>query len=390
MKRTTRLRAAALGALTIGLFAAVAAGTGQAGAAAAGPAAAAEPVLAGSADQASRPTFDVKVGKLVLTRISGHYHGALAVTAHYRGRTAAADAVLSITVPAGLRLSRANTGGPCLLGVPVRCFFGTPFQPGERRGFTIELDSYAGPDRHARITADGLIAVSTGATDPGGAAAFRGILLRRRRTGGRQPRRQLRNLARDRPLTKAPARAAILGPRRSEPEVAMSLVAEQGFDDFYAAHFGPLTAQLTAYAGDLAEAQDAVQEAFCRAWPRCRTTTAVRRWLPSCPSTTRQVCDGRPRRALHTVRPGGDGGDVTARRRGGTPDRVPPSAQAHGRGRPAQLPDRLRGQRRTASCGTDGRRVRAGGSELLWDGSQLADATPVDNELAISLALAPS
>ncbi len=29
-------------------------------------------------------------------------------------------------------------------------------------------------------------------------------------------------------------------------------------------------------------------------------------------------------------------------------------------------------------------------SELLWDGSQLADATPVDNELAISLALAPS
>src|SRR6266508_3082388 len=145
MKRTTMLRAAA------------AAGTGQAGAAAAGPAAAAEPVLAGSADQASRPTFDVKVGKLVLTRISGHYHGALAVTAHYRGRTAAADAVLSITVPAGLRLSRANTGGPCLLGVPVRCFFGTPFQPGERRGFTIELDSYAGPDRHARITADGLI-----------------------------------------------------------------------------------------------------------------------------------------------------------------------------------------------------------------------------------------
>src|SRR6266511_3324112 len=173
MKRTTRLRAAA---------------------------------LAGSADQASRPTFDVKVGKLVLTRISGHYHGALAVTAHYRGRTAAADAVLSITVPAGLRLSRANTGGPCLLGVPVRCFFGTPFQPGERRGFTIELDSYAGPDRHARITADGLIAVSTGATDPGGAAAFRGILLRGRRTGGRQPRRQLRNLARDHPLTKAPAR----------------------------------------------------------------------------------------------------------------------------------------------------------------------------------------
>jgi RNA polymerase sigma-70 factor (ECF subfamily) len=40
------------------------------------------------------------------------------------------------------------------------------------------------------------------------------------------------------------------------------------FDDFYAAHFGPLVAQLHAGTGSLAEAQDVVQEAFCRAWGR--------------------------------------------------------------------------------------------------------------------------
>jgi RNA polymerase sigma-70 factor (ECF subfamily) len=40
------------------------------------------------------------------------------------------------------------------------------------------------------------------------------------------------------------------------------------FDDFYAAHFGALVVQLRAGTGDLAEAQDVVQEAFCRAWGR--------------------------------------------------------------------------------------------------------------------------
>jgi RNA polymerase sigma-70 factor (ECF subfamily) len=42
------------------------------------------------------------------------------------------------------------------------------------------------------------------------------------------------------------------------------------FDEFYAAHVRGLTAQLYASIGDLAEAQDIVQEAFCRAWPRWR------------------------------------------------------------------------------------------------------------------------
>jgi RNA polymerase sigma-70 factor, ECF subfamily len=39
-------------------------------------------------------------------------------------------------------------------------------------------------------------------------------------------------------------------------------------EDFYAANVNPLTLQLLAYTGDLATAQDVVQEAFCRALPR--------------------------------------------------------------------------------------------------------------------------
>ena len=44
--------------------------------------------------------------------------------------------------------------------------------------------------------------------------------------------------------------------------------AELTFDDFYHAHFRGLTVQLYAYTGDLPQAQDLVQEAFCRALDR--------------------------------------------------------------------------------------------------------------------------
>jgi RNA polymerase sigma-70 factor, ECF subfamily len=44
-----------------------------------------------------------------------------------------------------------------------------------------------------------------------------------------------------------------------------------GFGEFYDAHFTGLTTQLYAYVGDLAEAQDLVQEAFTRAVPRWET-----------------------------------------------------------------------------------------------------------------------
>ncbi|BCJ71438.1 RNA polymerase sigma24 factor [Catellatospora sp. IY07-71] len=46
------------------------------------------------------------------------------------------------------------------------------------------------------------------------------------------------------------------------------MTAPPDFAEFYAATFGRLAAQLHAFTGDLAEAQDLVQEAFSRAYPR--------------------------------------------------------------------------------------------------------------------------
>jgi RNA polymerase sigma-70 factor (ECF subfamily) len=48
-----------------------------------------------------------------------------------------------------------------------------------------------------------------------------------------------------------------------------------GFEEFYAAFFQPLTIQLFAYTGDMATAQDVVQEAFCRALARWTTVVAM-------------------------------------------------------------------------------------------------------------------
>ncbi|MFB9339754.1 RNA polymerase sigma factor [Actinoplanes octamycinicus] len=45
------------------------------------------------------------------------------------------------------------------------------------------------------------------------------------------------------------------------------------FDEVYAAHYADLTVQLYAYFGDRQEAQDVVQEAFCRALARWRTVS---------------------------------------------------------------------------------------------------------------------
>src|SRR5699024_4515069 len=49
--------------------------------------------------------------------------------------------------------------------------------------------------------------------------------------------------------------------------------AMSSFDELYAAHYGELTVQLYAYFGDRQEAQDVVQEAFCRAYGRWRTVS---------------------------------------------------------------------------------------------------------------------
>ncbi len=47
--------------------------------------------------------------------------------------------------------------------------------------------------------------------------------------------------------------------------------AASGFDEFYAANVRGITIQIYAYFGNLPDAQDVVQEAFCRAYPRWHT-----------------------------------------------------------------------------------------------------------------------
>ncbi|MFG3705508.1 SigE family RNA polymerase sigma factor [Micromonospora sp. NPDC047670] len=69
-----------------------------------------------------------------------------------------------------------------------------------------------------------------------------------------------------RPRTTPPPR----GTERPTIEVRAAVVedAGPGFDDVYRHHFQPLVVQLYAFVGDMGEAQDLVQEAFSRAWPR--------------------------------------------------------------------------------------------------------------------------
>lgn len=66
---------------------------------------------------------------------------------------------------------------------------------------------------------------------------------------------------------------AMTGARANEPPGATAAVttdnaATISFDDFYHAHFRNVTTQLGAYIGDLSQAQDLAQEAFCRALAR--------------------------------------------------------------------------------------------------------------------------
>ncbi|MGC4849004.1 RNA polymerase sigma factor [Micromonospora sp. DT15] len=56
--------------------------------------------------------------------------------------------------------------------------------------------------------------------------------------------------------------AAAAAPRASTKD------DQRDFDEFYATKFDVLRSQLYAYLGDRAEAQDLVQEAFCRAYTR--------------------------------------------------------------------------------------------------------------------------
>lgn len=62
----------------------------------------------------------------------------------------------------------------------------------------------------------------------------------------------------------APATVAPAAPSSPSPSPSPS----SSFDAFYAAHGAGLVRQLHAMTGDLAEAQDCVQDAFARAWQR--------------------------------------------------------------------------------------------------------------------------
>jgi RNA polymerase sigma-70 factor (ECF subfamily) len=78
------------------------------------------------------------------------------------------------------------------------------------------------------------------------------------------------SMARVVPVT---AQATTLG-ARAGPETPVAVHDEPPtFDDVYAAHFGDLTVQLYAYFGDRQEAQDVVQEAFCRAYSRWKAVS---------------------------------------------------------------------------------------------------------------------
>jgi RNA polymerase sigma-70 factor (ECF subfamily) len=67
---------------------------------------------------------------------------------------------------------------------------------------------------------------------------------------------------------------AIILSARAGPETSAAVQHDPPtFDEVYAAHFADLTVQLYAYFGDRQEAQDAVQEAFCRAYSRWRTVS---------------------------------------------------------------------------------------------------------------------
>jgi RNA polymerase sigma-70 factor (ECF subfamily) len=57
------------------------------------------------------------------------------------------------------------------------------------------------------------------------------------------------------------------------PALGTQIGAQRDFDEFYAASFQRLTLQLFAYLGDLSEAQDVVQEAFCRAFARWKSVS---------------------------------------------------------------------------------------------------------------------
>lgn len=93
-----------------------------------------------------------------------------------------------------------------------------------------------------------------------------------------------------------------------------------GFDDFYAATYRRVVGQVYAMTGNLDEAQDAVQEAYIRAWQRWRTVGAYgdpESWIRT---VAYRVAVSSWRRAVNRL---------AALRRLGEPDPVPSPGPDH-------------------------------------------------------------
>ncbi|GAA2718613.1 sigma-70 family RNA polymerase sigma factor [Actinocorallia aurantiaca] len=93
---------------------------------------------------------------------------------------------------------------------------------------------------------------------------------------------------------------------------------EQNFAEFYRGAYPGLVAELYAYTGDLAEAQEAAQEAFTRAWPRWNKVSSYdqpRAWVAR---VAYRLAVSRWRKARNTL--------LSFRRHGPPPDVPAPDA----------------------------------------------------------------
>jgi RNA polymerase sigma-70 factor, ECF subfamily len=97
------------------------------------------------------------------------------------------------------------------------------------------------------------------------------------------------------------------------------------FAEFYSASFGRLTGQLAAMTGDRAEAQDALQEAFIRAWQhrgRLDRTASPEAWVRTAAWRIAMTRWRRTQSGLRLLGPRAAAGRPPESVAGPTPDRV--------------------------------------------------------------------
>jgi hypothetical protein len=137
-----------------------------------------------AASTTSSSGLTLHAGDLVLARAAQQYSGTMAVTVRNTGSSPVSDAVLSLTVPAGLRFTGITGEAGCVGTSAVSCGL-DPFAAGEGRTITLSFGSYAGPATFARVTERGTVTVTGGGSSA--ASQYAGIL---RSVGGsiRHPR----------------------------------------------------------------------------------------------------------------------------------------------------------------------------------------------------------